>query len=60
MGYRQPTKKLEELVGLVDDSSNDKKVVIERRILGIRTASKALRLATLGTVGTFGVLGGRT
>ena len=64
VGYKKPTEKLEELA--VGSTSKNNKIegdkvggipTAERRRLGLKMASRALRLATMGTVGTFGILG---
>ena len=62
LGFKKPTEKLEELVGTAGDGNNkngggDGVPTPERRRLGLRMASRALRLATMGTVGGFGILG---
>eukprot|EP00980_Cylindrotheca_fusiformis_P005251 scaffold1120_cov127-Cylindrotheca_fusiformis.AAC.13 len=59
IGYKKPTKRLEELVGSKENGM-ELALLPERRRLGIQLARRALRLATLGTVGTFGMLGAAT
>jgi hypothetical protein len=60
LGYRQPTEKMEKLVGSfgteTSDASKEFGSDAERRLLGVRTAGRALRLGTLSSVGTFGIL----
>jgi hypothetical protein len=60
LGYIKPTEKMEKLVGSFD-TENSKAAKefgsdAERRLLGVRTAGRALQLGTLGSVGTFGLL----
>jgi hypothetical protein len=59
-GYRQPTEKMEKLVGSFGTENSEAAKEFgseaERRLLGVRTAGRALRLGTLGSVGTFGIL----
>ena len=61
LGYKKPSKRLEQLAGKGDSNggSVDKQFgsLNDRRRLGLQTAARALRLATLGTVGVFGMLG---
>jgi hypothetical protein len=61
-GYKKPTEKLEELAGgrkrkKKKTDKVDVAALAEHRRLGLQTASRALRLATLGAVGSFGMLG---
>ncbi|KAL3945550.1 MAG: hypothetical protein SGBAC_000374 [Bacillariaceae sp.] len=53
VGYKKPTKKLQNLV----DAKVDAETIAGRRQLGVHTAARALRVATIGTVTTFGVVG---
>jgi hypothetical protein len=59
-GYRKPTEKMEKLVGSFGTENSEEAqkfgTEAERRLLGIRTAGRALRLGTLGSVGTMGIL----
>ena len=60
VGYRKPTEKMEKLVGSfgVENSEAAKEfgTDAERRLLGVRTAGRALQLGTLSSVGAFGIL----
>ena len=69
IGFTKPMEKMEKMIGSTtptesnsnsNGSSNiDKKFgsEAERRALGFRLASRALRIATFSSVGTFGMLG---
>lgn len=56
IGYKKPTEKLERLVGKKIDGK-EMESLPELRRLGLQSAGRALRLATLGTIGSFGMLG---
>lgn len=53
IGYKKPAKKLQNLVDIKADADT----LVGRRQMGVQTAARALRIATLGTVTTFGVVG---
>jgi hypothetical protein len=67
-GYKAPTEKMEELIGLSGGSSSSLSKLDpkefgtegERRAAGFKMASRALRLATLSSFGTFGMIGAGT
>ena len=56
IGYRKPSKKLQNLVA-VNMKTADADTLAGRRQLGVQTAARALRIASIGTVTTFGVVG---
>lgn len=57
-GYKKPSEKLEKLAGAGKKMTEEEMgTLAERRMLGMQTAARALRLGTLGSVGTFGMLG---
>jgi hypothetical protein len=55
VGFQMPSKKLEELAGVTD--VDEKISLAEKRRLGVKYGARAFRLATLGTVGVFGMVG---
>lgn len=57
VGYRMPSKKLEELAGVKDAEPT---TTFDKRKLGVKYAARALRLATFSTVGSVGILGAGT
>jgi hypothetical protein len=64
LGYRKPTEKLDALVGAgknaVTQLEKEFGTVEDRRRVGLQTAARAFRLATLGAVGSFGMLSAGT
>lgn len=52
VGYKRPTKKLQNLVHAKIDAEK----LASRKQLGFQMASRALRVATIGTVSSFGVV----
>ena len=56
VGYRKPSRKLQNLAVDVKTAA-DADTLAGRRQMGVQTAARALRIATIGTVTTFGVVG---
>jgi hypothetical protein len=55
-GYKKPSEKLEKLAGAAENLT-EQELLADGRRLGLQTAGRALRLGTLGAVGTFGMIG---
>jgi hypothetical protein len=56
MGYKKPTDKLDKLAGVKVDGKEMESLAEARRV-GIQTAGRALRLGTLGIIGSYGMIG---
>lgn len=53
IGYKKPAKKLQNL----QQEALDAETLAGRRQMGVHMAARALRIATIGTVSTFGIMG---
>jgi hypothetical protein len=56
IGYKKPSEKLDQLAGVKADGKEMESLAEARRV-GIQTAGRALRLGTLGSMGSCGMIG---
>jgi hypothetical protein len=56
IGYKKPTEKLDKLAGVKADGKEMESLAEARRV-GLQTAGRALRLGTLASMGTCGMIG---